>query len=81
MPRATKGEIRDLLRDLNVITSRIRDAVGDDNGVAAVVALQESEDALEDLRALLEDRYDEEFTEIEGEIVEEGEVVEEEEPS
>ena len=78
MARPTKTEVRDLLRDLTDHLGALKDSITANNGPAVVFSLEHAEETLDLARDLLEDRYDEAFTEIEGEIVEEGELEEEE---
>lgn len=77
--RATKGEIRDLVRDLDAELRTLKDAVTADDGAKVVAILQYAEASMEDLRESLEDRYSDAFDEIEGEVIEEIEVEGEEE--
>ena len=77
MSRATKTELRDTIRDLTATLAVLKDAVSADDGREAVKALQIFENASDDLRELLEDRYDEAFDEIEGPVVDEVEEAEE----
>lgn len=69
MPRATKTELRDTIRDLHGALLALKDAVTNDDGREAVKALLVAENAGDDLRELLEDRYGDAFDEIEGPIV------------
>ena len=73
MARVTKTEVRDVLRDLHEHVGALKDAITANDGRTVVFALENAEATLELARELLEDRYDEDFLEIEGEFVEEEE--------
>jgi hypothetical protein len=65
MARAKKGEIRDIVRDLKASVAELLDAITADGGKAVVLALQQAEDDLEEVRELCEDRYPDAFEELE----------------
>ena len=66
MRRATKGDLRDALKlvhDNGAVP--MKEALLADDGEKVVEALEDMEDAMEALRVLVEDRYDEFFVEEE----------------
>jgi hypothetical protein len=77
MGRATKTEIRDILKNLKEQVRILETAVTEDNGISVVNSLHALEELVEQTREELEDRYEETFIELEGEDVDEDEEDEE----
>lgn len=65
MARAKKGEIREVARDLKGSVAELLDAITADGGKAVVLALQQAEADLEEIRELCENRYEDAFDKLE----------------
>lgn len=79
MPRATKGEIREVLQQIGFEISTLKQAVTNDDGAEASSTIEAIEERVDELRGLLENRYEDAFPEEVGEGAEEEEEEEDEE--
>lgn len=68
--RATKGNIRDEVRELREAMLVLNDAVTADDGPGVVEALEDAEACMEAVREQIQDRYSDLFDDEEEEVVE-----------